>query len=430
MGLMLEQIIFNHTPMNSSISALNIRKNKLLEGVVPPEWEKGKDDPEESPAAYAIQSITGRPVKIVAVFDRSNLRGPVEIRALNGGVLGQLDPKSSTGTTNPSHPGWVNIEFPLSHHTIQQIGIYDVQWQWQYREIPFGQWQDLTVSDHRIYVILDLPQSPWINKPGQNYNPWTDVLDVICPLVAGKKEKKYAAARLLTELFYERGYQYDIGEDNQVAGQAAYADFSLSESWKIDPLEFLNQTAGKTVNCYDCAAGFKALGSSLGIDLKLVYHETFGYLNYVMPIGREVCNNPAYMAGMTGVIHDPIVGPDETYPGRTHFDNHAYCRYNGNNYDLTMKSVSPPPRPFIAVVLNRLLYPLIRNFGRIGIDWLDFAIDKLNGWLVDISEQDYRNKVIDTSTYEETIDPIKTLTSPRDVPFTNVVNENIVLEFE
>ncbi|MBN1115417.1 MAG: hypothetical protein JXA66_08755 [Oligoflexia bacterium] len=399
----LEQIIFNHDKADFATSAINIRKNMDIEGGIPPEWVKGNTLATESPAAYALAPISGNDVKIIAVFDPNGFDGDVEIQALNGGILGALSPEMlSTGSPNPDNPGLVDLEFVLSNHTMKSISLQDIQWQWQYRPSGGGAWTDLETTSHRIYVILDLPETPWINAANNNHNPWTDVLDEICPKVLGQKDKKYTAARLLTRLYNELGVQYDVGEGDGIGGQSAYLS-SVGSDWGFDPIDFINKTNGDTVNCNDCATAYNSFASILGIEVEQMFHQTFGYLNNVVPIGRGECNHPFYLSDAFN-LHDPIVGPDEVHPDRAYFKNHGYCRYNDKNYDLTMKSAQVAPDSSIAALILVWLLLFILTLGKIGTEWLTFHLNKANGWLIDIAESDYRDVVIDISTEPETKD--------------------------
>jgi hypothetical protein len=92
---------------------------------------------------------------------------------------------------------------------------------------------------------------------------------------------------------------------------------------------YINKT-GTIVNCYDQAAAVFALGRILGIDVKYVYMDKFGYINTINLVGVGSCNNPFY--GSSSSPHDiPVVGSNDT--GRTGFGNHAFAMLGNDVYD-------------------------------------------------------------------------------------------------
>jgi hypothetical protein len=124
----------------------------------------------------------------------------------------------------------------------------------------------------------------------------------------------------------------------------------------------------------------------LGADSDYYYHQPFGYLNYVEPIGRGKCNNPFY--GCLG--NNPAVGPDDQ---RTAFGNHAYQKLGGSqNYDACMREWLTPLAKLILILIWLII--LIITLGTVNLKSL---LNRAGGWLVDLTQTDYNSRTIDIS---------------------------------
>lgn len=102
------------------------------------------------------------------------------------------------------------------------------------------------------------------------------------------------------------------------------------------------------------AAALATFASILGCPIRYVFHEPFGYLNTVTPVGQAQCNNPFFASAnrrsLPGpldavvqaaapkpyVLYGRLADPDEVF--RSSFGNHAYAMMDGEVYDATMRS--------------------------------------------------------------------------------------------
>ena len=406
----LEFISFNHNTDSHTEDALNIRRNYFQEVAVP-EWVRGMADFEDSKAAYAILPIKGNVVTVKASFSiASEEMNDAEVKAdvagvENSNILGNLDQKSlaNDGISDPDNPGFILVSFELNHHQINKIGRYDLEWAWYFRLPGQPEWQDICTSRHGIYVILDTPNAPWNQEPSDNRNPWTEVLDISCVKASGKNEKESATRRITKSIYSDFDMIYDVGEDDGDGGEAAYVDY---ETWPDEIFTFqfrdwLNLSNGTTINCYDTGCALTVLANVLGCGLVQQLHEDFGYLNMVIPIGRDVCNNPFYGSDTPGRLPDPVVGEDILHPARSYFGRHSYAKLNGKVYDATMKVHTEITTMVIVAIIIVWYILLIFTFGTIGVEWLIEKLAQAEGWLINLSQESYNGKTIDTSTEAE-----------------------------
>jgi hypothetical protein len=405
MALNLKTITFNHDLASATTSALNIRKNKDFETALPEFDSAIQRTPQQQCAAYSIATTRNQ-----AVFVRCVLAMPagapasVEIRATGGGVLGALD----VVTVNIPNATDVTVDFPLDHRGFAAAGRHDVTWQWEWRLAGAKAWQSLASTSHRIYLLLDVPGAPWTQTFGDKRNPWTDLLDHVCVIAAGKSTEMTASIAMTKAIFSNYSLRYDI-----VSGAPTYGFGQTTGSFKLTQwiTNVLNGSPPATpvfcqgtaeqyndnwiINCYDAGASLALMSKAVGARLDNYFHSPFGKLQFVIPIGRGRCNNPFY--GCTG--NDPVRGADDAT--RTGFGNHAYTRSpSSNNFDACMKKY----RNWLEVLILTIVYfflwllILIISFGTVNrID----LFDRAQGWLVNLSQSDYNATVIDTSTPAE-----------------------------
>jgi hypothetical protein len=88
MQVVLEEITFNHDTASATGDAFNIRRNET-QAVTPPEWRRGISvNPEDSPAAYALNAVRNQTLTVKAKFSSDSPGEKVWIRAVDG----RLDP--------------------------------------------------------------------------------------------------------------------------------------------------------------------------------------------------------------------------------------------------------------------------------------------------------------------------------------------------
>jgi hypothetical protein len=284
--IVLDEIIFNEGKAKSRPSAVNIRQNasKFLHG---PEWRRLVCvNPEDSRVVYALTGVRSGALTIKASFI-STLDGVnvAEVR-----VRRQV--KSRRVAFKNGRSGFVRFELinPPTRHG--QIGIWDLEWNWEYRLGRRKPWRPLAASHHRIYVVLDVPKNPWHQLPYVAANTqlvWTDVLDFACRWAAGARTIDQAAA-LITSSAYALGPEI-ITYDCRGGGNSnySYPDFDCTAF-----LERLRGGIGNGlyVNCSDCAAVVSTFANALGCDL---WQSRMGWdfaLNELLAIGGSSWQTP------------------------------------------------------------------------------------------------------------------------------------------
>lgn len=405
MAISLKTITFNHDLTSATTSSLNIRKNKDFETALPEYNAAVPRTAQEQCAAYSIATTRNQAVFVrCTVAMLSGAPGDVEIRASGGGVLGALD----TVTVNIPGAADVTVDFPLNHRVFSAVGLHDVTWNWEWRRAGHRHWHSLVNTSHRIYLLLDLPGTPWTQVYGDKRNPWTDLLDHVCTIAGGKTTEMTANIAITKAIYSNYSLRYDIQ-----SGAPRYGFGGTTGSFKLTQWigNVLNGTPPATpvfcsgtaeqynnnwiINCYDAAASLALMGKAIGTRLDYHFHGPFGYLRFVVPIGRGRCNNPFY--GCTS--NDPVRGADDTT--RTRFGNHAYTKApSGNNFDACMKRYFNWFEILILTIVYFILWLLILIFSFGTVNRVDL-FDRAQGWLVNLSQPDYNAATIDTSTPPE-----------------------------
>lgn len=284
----IEAIQFNHDTSSLRNDAMNIRRNMKTE-VITPEWKKGANRPEDSPAAYALDETKGESITIKAKFTLTPYpTGQFHIKAEDGGVLGALASRVVKFKNGISQPEFVS--FKLKSHTIGKSGIQkeDIQWKWKYRAVGEKEWHDMRTTAHRIYIVLREPGEPWKQQPfPDNQNPWTAVLEYACTWALNEKDADTASGKVTAAVNSVPGIKYDI-----VRGSTNYAFGS-----QVDLSKFLERLEGGTglgekVNCTDCAAmvstfsnivGCRLWQSRMGSTFRCNKVVVIGYTNWAVP---------------------------------------------------------------------------------------------------------------------------------------------------
>ena len=405
MPLSLKTITFNHDLAAATTSALNIRKNKDFETALPEFDSAIPRTAQDQCAAYSIATTRNQAVFVRCVFAMpTGAPANVEIRASDGGVLGVLDAVA----VNIPGTGDVIVDFPLTHRAFSAIGRHDVTWQWEWRTSGERRWQPLVSTSHRIYLLLDLPGAPWTQVYGDLRNPWTDLLDHVCAIAGGKATEMAANIAITKAIYSNYSLRYDIESGAPRYGFGGTTGSFRLTQWIGNVLNgsppatpvFCSGTAEQyndnwIINCYDAAASLALMGKAVGSRLDYHFHGPFGYLRFVVPIGRGRCNNPFY--GCTS--NDPVRGADDTT--RTRFGNHAYTKApSTNNFDACMKRYLNWFEVIILTFIFFIVWLLILIFSFGTVNRFDL-FERAKGWLVNLSQTDYNAATIDTSTAAE-----------------------------
>lgn len=288
----VDAIKFNHDPLSQTNDALNIRKN-YSEEVFVPEWIRKYSSPEESPVAYSISDIGKNRVTIKVRFAVTppNIR-QAEIKALGGGILGDVKPMTVNFIFGISSPEYIEIKLDGNHIKDAAVNIDDIKWQWMYRCIRHKKWYKMDRSRHRIYTVLKEPVTPWKQRPcPDTQNPWSEVLDFSCQWARGTNSLDEAAAAITTKVNLPEGkMEYDDSTgDCHYSGCTPGDRFSCTAY--IDRLKG-GPGNGKYVNCSDCASIVGTFSNILGCEL---WESKMGYglyLNDIISIGSSTWGKP------------------------------------------------------------------------------------------------------------------------------------------
>jgi hypothetical protein len=396
MALELTSITFNHDPTSSSTSGMNIRRNKDFEVLVPEYEASVPRPPAESCAAYPIWGTKGQAVTIKVKF---TIPAPAdvsyEVRASGGGVAGHIDPVTVTfsGTAE------VDVHLPLSHRDFERVGRHDITWRWEFLEAGANNWTPLLATSHRIYLTLTVPTTPWTQAFADKRNPWTDLLDECCVIAADSAGEVSVTRKVVMSVNRDYSLRYDINwgsprydfaETGSSFHLTNWIDYVLRGNAPASPVFCPGSPEEhpdyQIVNCYDCAASVALMCNVLGVSVEYHFHEPFGFLRYVEPIGRGKCNNPFYSC----YGGNAEVGPDDW---RTGFGNHAYPRLGGDrNYDACMREWLPPLLRLLLVLIWLLV--LIMTLGLVNLRGIR---DRAGGWLMDLFQSEYERRTIDRS---------------------------------
>ncbi len=275
----IEEVHFNHDTSAASSDALNIRKNAAGGLIVAPEWKDGQSP---QPAAYASAAI-GNEVTIKCRFSGGPPNGSRKIRAIDAylppavpsgcvgwllSLIGQIlralfgnilgDAQKATvafdGAGNSGLESFVLINHKL---TTSSVGVHTTTWKWQVKHNK--KWLDFGTTQHKIYLVLDIPNGPWDQSPAGNNTqlPWTDALDKACLWALGAKTKGEAAAKITEAI---------NGHPNQ--SYTPVTMFGFTPPYQLT--SYMNQIDSGlpfSLNCTDCADAVTTFANLLGCDL-------------------------------------------------------------------------------------------------------------------------------------------------------------------
>ena len=216
--IQLETVAFNHDSGAATHDAINLRKNASTWLTVP-EWQRGVSVlPEDSTAAYAVGQVGSNTVTIHASLSCTD---PAINTAWVRAVDAVVDPPPPTGclgwlitlfrchraravrqcagrgegTHGDVHGGADRARLVRTEYTRLAnalVGPHMTKWRWQSKLKKKGPWVDFQLTEHRIFVLVDLPTAPWQQTPYQQSNtqlPWTDVLKYACQWGLGARHR-------------------------------------------------------------------------------------------------------------------------------------------------------------------------------------------------------------------------------------------------
>lgn len=292
MAVSILAIKFNHDTNAATHDALNIRIDAT--GTVNvPEWTGGETMASQSPAAYAIKSVGMNPITVQARFKTDKPVKFFEVRALFVARIGA--PKTPLGNLAPTQVIFNadGVSKFVSLKCLSGLGTTvrakNIQWKWQFRTTAGGAWTDFATTRHRIYVLLAVPTSPWLQTPYDATNlqlPWTDVLDIACAWAANASTRD-GAAGLITDHVYALG-PGTVTYDCPGGGGSHYTSGGLFNCTAFVDRVNGGPGNGIYVNCTDCSIFTSTFANILGCDLWQSRMESGFALNEILAIGSNV----------------------------------------------------------------------------------------------------------------------------------------------
>ncbi|MDX2359977.1 MAG: hypothetical protein QNK23_04155 [Crocinitomicaceae bacterium] len=311
----LQSIDFYHEEADCTNSSLSLLPSTL--SWVPEHF---------SYAAYSIadakEAVEKDQLKVWARFYKKTPKGSVQIRAVNTtpnlpdelsrkaferfagkDALGEIEPtRVFFGSSGQSvfRGKRSNVPFKVSGSKFPElgVGIYDNIWRWDYRTLSSKStddeavwnktWIPFDVSQHRIFITLDRPKSPWSTSSFKELRGtsspdspiWTEALYIACLWASGSKTIEEAGKKIADELFncgkfvYHPDSHYSKDTDNQET------TFFLSKV--IERIQGGNGL-GEKVNCVDCSLIVSTLTNVLGGNLRIGKLQHTSDTNYSDP---------------------------------------------------------------------------------------------------------------------------------------------------
>ena len=274
--MQVEEVHFNHDPSSMSFDAITIRKSQSGNPIQAPEWKRGLPP---QPAAYAAAPL-GTTVTIKARFSGGKPDSAVKIRAVDAwvppatpmGCLGWLIWIISNliralfgNVLGDAHSQMISFDgagnsglvtFTLVNHKLKSsgVGIRTTDWKWQYHH---HKWHTFDTTQHKIYLILDVPNGPWNQNAGNNTQlPWTDALDKACLWALGAQTKDEAAGKITIAVNTQPNQSYTPS-----------TLFGFGTYYLSSYINQLNGGAPFQLNCTDCADAVTTFSNLLGCDL-------------------------------------------------------------------------------------------------------------------------------------------------------------------
>lgn len=275
----IEEVHFNHDTTSANADAFNIRHNASGWPIKAPEWKDGQPS---KPAAYARYElgtrvgikarVTGGPpnghVKIRAIdpwTPPANTGGCIGwllvllaklLRGLFGNVLGEV--KEKNVAFDASGDSGVE-EFSLRGHklAVTPVGIRHTTWTWQAK--IEGSWVNIGSTQHKIYVVLEVPNEPWEQSGfGANNDqlPWVDALNKTCTWAFGANTLDEVAEKITIAV--------------NTRPNASYTPVTMFGSSRYNLTGYINaldSPASFVMNCRDCANAVTTFANLAGTDL-------------------------------------------------------------------------------------------------------------------------------------------------------------------
>lgn len=280
-------------------------------------------------AAYSIadtrEIVEKGQLKIRARFQKSTGGGRIQVRTVNappdlrdiftGEILEKYPGEKALGTVKPKTIFFNESSYsvyrgkhthvPLTLENIRfpelGVGVYDINWAWEYRELNERKttdkedvwqkiWRPLGLTQHRIFVVLEKPNFPWTPYQIPDYTkgaPYplplrADALYFACEWARGATSKEQAA-RMITDRLYASGrlvydvnpHYYEEGKPNQTNMPGGGAEIDPNSTFGLFHINKMLERLsgghgfGEAANCVDCGLTVATLSNALGCNLQV-----------------------------------------------------------------------------------------------------------------------------------------------------------------
>lgn len=339
----VETIQFNH----DLGGALNVRRD-ALESVTLPEWRRyACVNPEDSPAVYPTAAAQSNAITIQVTLSctdheirQAEIRVPRHVREHTVNFPPSIGDADGTAAPTSTPELFELIDPPAA---VAEVGVQDVEWRWEYRIPPHGDWHQMaTPTRHRLYTVLDPPSAPWSQNPSSTQVPWVSALDYACYWAEGAQTKDEAARRI-TENVYALGpavVQYDFPN----GGATHYSNRFFDLTAFLDRLRG-GRGNGRYVNCTDCATIVSTFANLVGCDL---WQSQMGYSFQVNPM--QVIGSPTMSESIDFYYHEVAWNGE--------------CTADYNLWDACLKvnyGANPTEAPFDLLLSCNVEFPEYRD---------------------------------------------------------------------
>lgn len=324
MRIQVAAIQFNNDQDSQAAVALKLRKN-AFQTLSPVEWIRDINRfAHDSMVAYAISQVVAHSnrIKIRVKFritDAEDFPKQISVRAIQPpfnlntsfwntfltthfNVLGEVSEKP----ISINHNGETDfINFELKNHKLEAwgVGIYLVIWNWQYKEPGQSLWKDFSLTQHKVYSILNLPTLPFAQDSiGDVLLPWTEILDHACIWAAGSKTEDEAATMITRKLFSLGPLFFEYNCVNFLPSYVQPLDLWGNSFFNCTNflLHLKSNSINRFIICSDCAAIVSTFSNILGCDLWQSKMETPGLMfrvNKILAIGGSSWQTPCGVPG-------------------------------------------------------------------------------------------------------------------------------------
>jgi hypothetical protein len=279
----------------------------------------------KKPAAYTVKTI-GDKKKVtvqVEVTKSENVSGSAKLV----GILGAIRIEGTCKGTSVG-PYTVEAEIKAWNDPCDHIDscVGNISWS-LILSSPEGN-EPLGSTFVELYLLLATPIMPMYGSGLP-----AEVLRLLFqkPLTLGLKEPMDIAARVTFYFHKRHGPKYDIEE-----GDTSYDVKPAGSTSDFHAANCALKWAEK-VNCYDQAATVQTMCGAIGIEVKFVFMEPFGYINGTHLVGWiGLCNNP--FPGAPGIgrrlpTFSYLEKKNLDNPIRSYFCNHAFAELDGKILD-------------------------------------------------------------------------------------------------